>query len=177
VIRRVLLSGAPAALVATLALVAALVFQPVSTETAVDGYILVLGGITLFKLVGFATEAEPGSRRSIYDRAIEPRTPDAERPQELTRMEREVALGIDSAFYAHFRLRPLLREIADQRLESRYGATVERPGPEARASLPDDAWELFEPDRTAPRNPHARGLERERLRGIVDALEAIDERV
>jgi hypothetical protein len=173
----VLLSSAPAAIGVTLLFVLALAFHPVSTETAVDGYVLVLGGITLLKLVGLATHVEPGSGRSIYDQALEPRTREGERPQELTRIEREVALGIDSAFYTHFRLRPLLREIADQRLESRYGAGVHDARSDARASLPDDAWELFEPERTPPRNPHAPGLQRERLRGIVDALEQMEERV
>jgi hypothetical protein len=173
VIRRVLRAGAPAAILATLVFALALAFHPVTTETAVDGYILAIGGIALLALVGFATERDPESRRSIYDQAIEPREPVAERPQELTRMEREVALGIDSAFYAHFRLRPLLREIADQRLESRFGATVDDPPSDARTSLPEDAWELFEPERVAPRNPHAPGIERARLREIVDALERI----
>ena len=89
-------------------------------------------------------------------------------------MEREVALGVDSAFYAHFRLRPLLRELAAHRLESRYASTVDDPRSEARESLPDDAWELFDAERKPPRNPHAPGLARERLRAIVDALEKIE---
>ena len=176
-IRGALRASAPAALVATLLFVAALIFRPVSTETAVDGLILALGGIALVRLVGVTTHSGPGARRSVYDQALEPRDPKAERPQELTRTEREVALGVDSAFYAHFRLRPLLREIADHRLESRYASSVDDPRPEARESLPDDAWELFAADRRPPRNPHARGLDRERLHAIVDALERLEERV
>jgi hypothetical protein len=176
VIRRALRSSAPTLIAVTALFVAALVFEPVTTETAVDGFILALGGIALLRLVGMTTQAEPGARRSVYDQALEPRDPQAERPQELTRMEREVALGVDSAFYAHFRLRPLLREIADQRLESRYASTVADPRAEARESLPDDAWELFDTERKPPRNPHAPGLERQRLRAIVDALERMERR-
>lgn len=172
-IRRVLRTSAPAAIAVTALFLAALLFRPVTTETAVDGLILALGGIALLRLVGLTTQAEPGARRSLYDQALEPRDAQAERPQELTRMEREVALGVDSAFYAHFRLRPLLREIAGQRLESRYASTVDEPRGEARASLPDEAWELFDPDRAPPRNPHAPGLDRERLHAIVDALEKL----
>lgn len=166
--------SAPATIAATLLFLAALVFHPVTTEVAVDGFVLALGGIALLRLVGVTTQAEPGARRSVYDEALEPRDPQAERPQELTRMEREVALGVDSAFYAHFRLRPLLREVAGHRLESHYASTVDDPRPEARESLPDDAWELFDADRTPPRNPHAPGLDRERLHAIVDALEKIE---
>jgi hypothetical protein len=173
VIRRLLRSGAPAAIAATLVFVAALLFHPVTTEVAVDGYVLLLGAIALSRLVGATTEAEPGSGRSVYDQALEPRPVEAERPPELTRIEREVALGVDSAFYAHYRLRPLLREIADHRLESRYASTIDHVRPDARESLPEDAWELFDAQRTPPRNPHAPGLDRERLHAIVDALEKL----
>jgi hypothetical protein len=173
-IRGVLRSRAPAAIAATLVFVAALLFHPVSTEVAVDGYVLLLGAIALFGLVGATTKTDPGSGGSVYDQALEQRTADPQRPQELTRMEREVGLGVDSAFYAHYRLRPLLREIADQRLENRFAATIDEVPPSARESLPDDAWELFDPERRPPRNPHGPGLERERLRAIVDALEKIE---
>lgn len=173
-ILRVLRSAAPGMILATLVLVVVLVFRPVTTEVAVDGYILALAAIALFHLVSAATRPEPGSRRSLYDQALEVRTVEPERPQTLTRLEREVALGVDTAFYAHYRLRPLLREIADQRLESRFSCRVEQPSREARTSLPDDAWTLFEPDRAPPRDPHAPGLGRERLAAIVDALEKIE---
>jgi hypothetical protein len=172
-ILRALRPSAPAAIAATLLFAAALVFRPVTTEAAVDGYVLALGGIVLLRLVRLTTQRERGARRSVYDQALEPRVPEAERPQELTRIEREVALGVDSAFYEHFRLRRLLREIADQRLENRYASTVDAARPDARESLPDEAWELFDPERRPPRNPHAPGLERERLRAIVDALERL----
>jgi hypothetical protein len=174
VIRRVLRSAAPPAIAVTALFLAALLFQPVTTETAVDGFVLALGGVALVQLVGLTKEAEPGPHRSVYDQALEQRDREAERPQELTRMEREVALGVDSAFYAHFRLRPLLREIAGHRLESGFASTVDDPRPEARESLPDHAWELFDADRRPPRNPHAPGIDRERLHAIVDALEKIE---
>ena len=173
-IARVLRAAAPAATLATLIFVVALVFRPVAAEVAVDGFILALAGIVLLHLVSAATRAEPGQRRSVYDQALEVRPVEAERPQTLTRLEREVALGVDTAFYAHYRLRPLLREIADQRLESRFSSGVERPSRAARESLPEDAWTLFDPDRKPPRDPHGPGLERERLAEIVDALEKIE---
>jgi hypothetical protein len=174
VILRLLKSSASGAILATLLLIVALVFRPVSAEVALDAYILALAAIVLFHLVSAATHAEPGSRRSLYDQALEVRPVEIERPQTLTRLEREVALGVDTAFYAHYRLRPLLREIADHRLASRFSSGVERPTRDARASLPEDAWALFEPDRKPPRDPHAPGFGRERLAAIVDALEKIE---
>lgn len=170
---RVLRSAAAGAIFATLLLLGALAFRPVGAEVALDGYVLLLGGIVLFALVQATTEVEPDARRSPYEQALEVAADLHERPPELARVEREVALGVASSFYQHYRLRPLLREIAAQRLESRFAADVDAPHGDARAMLPDDAWDLLRSDRTPPRDRHAPGIELARLREIVDALERI----
>jgi hypothetical protein len=170
---RVLRSSAAGAVVATLLLIAALAFRPVSAEIALDGYVLLLGAILLFGLVGATTESDPDARRSLYEQALESSPPGAERPPELARVEREVALAVGSAFYEHFRLRPLLREIAAQRLDSRFATDVDNPRPTARESLPDHAWALLDRERKPPRDRHGPGIPVERLREIVDALERI----
>ena len=170
---RVVRSSAAGAILATLLLVGMLAFRPVSPEIAFDGYVLLLGAILLFALVGATTESDPDARRSLYEQALESSPPGAERPPELARTEREVALSVGSAFYEHFRLRPLLREIAAQRLESRFATGVDRPRMGARDSLPDHAWELLDADRKPPRDRHGPGIPVERLREIVDALERI----
>lgn len=170
-IGRLVRAGAPAAIGATLVLGLVLLFRPVAPGVALDGYVLVLGGIALLGLVGTTAETEAGPKRSTYDQAVAPRTVAPERPLELSRIEREVALGVDTAFYAHYRLRPLLRLVAEDRLERRFGSSLETAAGEARASLPDDAWELFDPERPPPRNPHGPGVPRERLEAIVEALE------
>lgn len=171
--RRIVRSGALGGGLATLVFLAALAFRPVSVEAAVDAYVLLLGTIVLFGLVGATTESDPDARRSPYEQALERTPPGAERPPELARMEREVALAVGSSFYEHFRLRPLLREIAAQRLESRFAADLDAPHGEARESLPADAWTLLDVDRPAPRNRHAPGIPVARLRELVDALERI----
>jgi hypothetical protein len=170
---RVLRSGAAGAILATLILFGLLAFRPVSGELALDAYVLVLGGIALFALVEAALETHPDARRSLYDQALETSEEPRERPPELARVEREVALGIGNSFYEHYRLRPMLREIAAQRLESRFAADLDAPRQEARESLPPEAWQLLAPDRNPPRNRHASGIPVERLREIVDALERI----
>ena len=172
--RRVLRAATPGTIAATLALLAVLLFRLFSSEVALDAYVLVLGAIALFALVTTATDAEDGPSRSVYHQALEPRALEAERPRELGRLEREVALGVDTAFYAHYRLRPLLREIAEHRLEGRYATALADPRAEARASLPEDAWQLFDPDRRPPRDPHGPGLGKAGVRAIVDALERIE---
>ena len=173
---RVLRSSAAGAIVATALLVVALAFRPVSQEIALDAYVLLLGAIALFSLVGAATAADPDARRSPYEQALEPAPTSEERPPELERLEREVALAVGSAFYEHFRLRRLLRELAGQRLESRFAADLDAPRGDALASLPEHAWELIDADRAPPRDRHGRGIEVGRLREIVDALERMETR-
>ena len=171
--RRVLRSGAAGAILATLILLVAIVFRPVSAEIALDAYVLVLGAIVLVSLVEATAESDPDARRSPYEQALERTAPGAERPPELARMEREVSLAVGSAFYEHFRLRARLREIARQRLESRFAADLDAPRGEARASLPEHAWALLDADRPPPLDRHATGIPVDRLREIVDALERI----
>jgi hypothetical protein len=171
---RLLRSTASGAIVGTVLLAAALVVKPVSAEVALDAYVLFLGAVALFALVGATTESDPDALRSPYEQALEAPPEEAERPPELARLEREVALAVGSAFYEHFRLRPLLREIAGQRLESRFASDLDAPRGEARDSLPDHAWELLDLDRRPPRDRHAPGIEVERLEAIVDALERLE---
>jgi hypothetical protein len=174
---RLLRSSASGAIVATLLLFGVLAFRPVSAELALDAYVLLLGAIALFALVGATTESHPDANRSPYEQALETPQPSAERPRELSRVEREVSLAVASSFYEHFRLRPLLRELAGQRLENRFASELDTPRREARESLPEDAWQLMDPERPPPRDRHASGIEVARLRAIVDALEKLEERV
>jgi hypothetical protein len=171
--RRVLRSSVPGAIAATFLLIVALVLQPVSAEIALDAYVLLLGAILLFGFVGAATRSDPDARRSAYEQALETSPAGPERPPELARVEREVALAVGSAFYEHFRLRPLLREIAAQRLESRFATDLDAPRAAARDSLPEHAWTLLDRDRKPPRDRHGPGIDVTRLHEIVDALEKI----
>jgi hypothetical protein len=171
---RLLRSTASGAIAASLLLFAALAFRPISAELALDGYVLLLGAIALFALVEATTESHPDARRSPYEHALEVTTAEAERPPELARLEREVSLAVTSSFYEHFRLRPLLREIAAERVESRFASDLDAPRAEARESLPEDAWLLMDADRPPPLDRHAPGIELGRLRTIVDALERIE---
>jgi hypothetical protein len=172
---RVLRSAAAGAVFATLVLFAALAFRPVGAAVALDGYVLLLGGVVLLALVRVTTETDPDALRSPYEQALEPPADSRERPPELARVEREVALGVANSFYEHYRLRPLLREIAAQRLESRLAVDLDAPRREAREALPEHAWELLHAERDPPRDRHASGMPVERLRAIVDALERLEE--
>ena len=131
---------------------------------AVDAYVLVvaaavLGGLVLETARGRRTAASP------FDAALRLEAEVTGRPRDLQRLEREVPLAEQSAFYLHFRLRPLLREIARERLDLDTEA--------ARTALGDDLFELIHPDREPPRRRDAPGIELRRLDEFVARLERI----
>jgi hypothetical protein len=84
-----------------------------------------------------------------------------------------VLLATETAFEVHYRLRPILREIAAYRLSSRRGIALDDEVDAARDALGPEAWELVRPDRPAPPDRLGRGRPLAELRAAVDALERI----
>ena len=73
----------------------------------------------------------------------------------------------------HYRLRPILREIAQQRLATRHGLTLDRDTAASRAVVGEETWELVRPDREPPDLRYAPGVHAGELRHVVAALERI----
>jgi hypothetical protein len=90
---------------------------------------------------------------------------------ELVRIERELEMATQSAFDTHYRLRPLLRELAETRL-ARRGVDLDAPGGRAEELLGPDAWELVRPDLVRPAEHHAAGV---RLASVDRAVTALEE--
>ena len=65
-----------------------------------------------------------------------------------------------AAFDVHFRLRPVIAELAAELLSSRRGIDLERDPERAHAVLGDDVWELVRPDRPQPAERHGSGSTR-----------------
>jgi hypothetical protein len=78
-----------------------------------------------------------------------------------------------AAFDVHFRLRPTVTELATELLSSRRGIDLRRDPEDARAVLGEDVWSLVEPDRVAPTDRHARGLDEDEADRLLTALERI----
>jgi hypothetical protein len=158
----------------TLALLFARIVEPGRRELEFDVYVLVLGALAVLGAVLATRKAFPADEGSALAAALErePRRPI--RPHELERLEREVTLGTSTAFDLHYRLRPALREIAEQRLADRRGLRLDAGGPEVEDALGAELWELVRPDRQPPVERHARGLDVARLRRIVARLEALE---
>jgi hypothetical protein len=151
-----------------------LAFSTVPRQRVVDGYLLFVGGMLMFGLVRAtrqAGESEPTS--SVYDRALRRRERAPARPGELAKLEREVALAAGSSFDVHFRLRPVLREIAAHRLATRRGLALDGGSLEVAALLGDELWEVVRPDREPPDDRFGPGLPLARLRGALERLERI----
>ena len=88
-------------------------------------------------------------------------------------MEREVALGLATAFDLHYRLRPRLRRIATELLAARRGIDLDANPDAARRVLGEDAWQIVRGDLEPPRERFAPGLDIGSLRLAVASLEGL----
>ena len=155
------------------ALVAALV-RPGDRTLVLDVYLLYLGGLALLLLVRATAASMPGPGRSALERAVTapPHRP-GKRPAALDHLERMLLLSTETAFEVHYRLRPVLREIAAHRLSTRLGVELDGEPETARDALGPAAWELVRPDREPPPDRLARGARLADLRAAVEGLEGV----
>jgi hypothetical protein len=94
-------------------------------------------------------------------------------PPDLAALDRMVSMAVSSAEDEFVRLRPLVRDIASQRLADHTGVRLETAPDAAAALVGPEVWELLRPDRQRPTDQHARGIQPARLRAVVEALERI----
>ena len=158
-------------LLATAATAIALVAAPERRELILDLYVLSLGGIAVIRLVGLTRRRLLPGERSEFDDALHARGQKPVRIAERDKLAREVQLGTQTAFDLHYRLRPTLVEIAQNRLAGR-GIALENER-RARSALGDEAWELLRPERPPPRNRNAPGISADELGRLVGTLERI----
>jgi hypothetical protein len=150
-------------------LVIAVWFLPGRRGLAVDLFLLLVAAGAVYALVRALGEAAP--RAEPEPRAPPPRL--AQRLPELERTERAVLLAASNAFDVHYRLRPILREIATQRLATRRGLALDRDTTASRAVVGEETWELVRPDREPPQLRFGPGVPAVELRQVVAALERI----
>jgi hypothetical protein len=158
-------------LLATLGVVIALIAAPDRRDLFLDLYLLALGGIAVIRLVGLTPKRRAPGERSVFDEAGRLAGSRPTRIAERDKLAREVGLGMQTAFDFHFRLRPVLVEIARGRLAGR-GISLDDEA-RARSVLGEEAWELLRPDRELPHDRNAPGLEAHELGRLVGVLERI----
>jgi hypothetical protein len=151
----------------------AAVFLPLSPGLVLDLYLLFVGGITLLALVRTTRVAQPGSGDSPFELALRPIRSRPQRPPELVRLEQRIALAVTTAFDVHFRLRPVVQDVAAQRLWARHAVELETHSDRAQALLGADVWELARPDRPPPADPFAPGVGVRGIERIVAELEQV----
>lgn len=154
-------------------LAAALVQRPGDRALATDVFLLFLGALALAVLLRETADAgRPLAGPSPIELALRPRPAQPERIAELERVERTVAMASQTIFDTHYRLRPLLRDIARHRL-ARHGVDLDAPGGRAESLLGPDAWELVRPDLPRPRHHFKAGVDLEAVERAVSALERL----
>jgi hypothetical protein len=138
---------------------------------AVEAYVLFLGALGLAALAKVTSKTfEPAGASRVLAPKPRPRTDT--RPSGLVRLERELEMATQSAFDAHFRLRPTLREVASARL-ALHGVDLDAPGGRAEALLGPDAWALVRPDALRPSDHYAPGVALADVARALDAVESL----
>lgn len=167
--RRDVLAGVRLLLLPTFALAVVAGVLPGRAGLAIRVYALVLCVVVLRVAVRALGRAYPPAQplRPRAARSSDDRRP----PTSLRRLENAAALGVAGAFDLHHRLRPRLRRLAADLVETRRRISLDRDPEAARAALGDTAWELVRGDRPPPADRLARGLPISDLRSVVESLE------
>jgi hypothetical protein len=172
-VNRAIVRIAAAGVLATLILVGLSVGFPGQRWNFAAGFELVVGAAAVASIVASLRGLVPRGReaRTPFD-VPPPRAAAPKPPAELERIDRLLVLGAANAFDAHHRVRPLLRELAAERLHARYGVDLDREPARAHELLGEDLWNVVRPDLEL-RHRNAPGLAIDRTARLVDRLEAL----
>lgn len=163
--------GAVAGL-ATLAAIALAVVAPGRSSFVLHWYAVALACCGAWFLLRLLAVALPGHHASVFETIEEPRPKPAEPVPDLERDERTVSFSSWLASDYHFRLRPVLREIAGDRLAVRRAVDLHREPEAARRCLGEPAWEAVRPV-PEPSDRYAKGPSLSEIGEVISALEAL----
>ena len=166
--RRVLLRWVPLATMATVAVGLVLMLAPIDRELVLRIYALVLGGLAIATLSA-ATAFAARRTKSAFAAALRTQPVRHGRPEELERLERQVALSVENAADFHFRLRPTIVAAADAAVWRRYGLQLDAAEP----VLSSELWEVVDPERPPPPDRRASGPPLADIAAMVDEIERI----
>ncbi len=159
-------------LLPSLGLLVALLVAPQRATLAIHVWLLVELGLAFLAFMRLVQGLYPRTS-SPFDGSLRRAQVPAERPGSLNRLEREVSMAGSAAFDVHYRLRPVIAELAAELLSSRRGIDLAHDPERAHAALGDDVWELVRPDRPQPAERHGSGIDEARLGRVVTALESV----
>ena len=159
------------AVVVTVCAAAVLVLAPGHAALVAHSWLAAVLALALGVALDRLNRAIP-RRPSSFERAFAASPATRARPASLARVEREVTLATGTAFDVHFRLRPIVREVAAGLL-LRRGIDLERSPDRARTMLGARVWELARPDRPPPEDRTSPGLPIATVESVVDDLERL----
>ncbi len=172
--RRTVTGAAVVVAMATVAAIAALILFAQHASTVLRVYFAVLGlfiglqAVRNFAAYTFEREAATAGR------ARPPRGRIPNWPAELFELESRVTLAKVSAFDYDSRLRPLLRELAAQRLAARWNIDLATQPSAARPHVRDSLWAELQDGPVDNRDlRYVPGPSLARIRDLVADLEAI----
>jgi hypothetical protein len=164
------------AVVSSLALPIAVVVAPGERSLLVRVELLLLGGCALWAMANLVGRAAPRPPRLPLDPGPAARPIKPGPPTSLSAVNRRLRLATIHAGDAHHWVRPLIRDIAADRMALRRGLDIDPSTPaqvaDVQRILGPVAWELSR--RSArPDDPFAPGVPRADLEQAVTALEGI----
>ncbi|HEY3765789.1 MAG TPA: hypothetical protein VGL44_11590 [Gaiellales bacterium] len=130
-------------------------------------------GAALLVFVFPRSVRNPVRARAARRRRLRLTRPRPRTTPDLAAIDRLLDLAVANAEDEHLRLRPLIGDIARQRLADHTGVRIETAPEAAAALLGPETWELVRPEREMPPDRRARGIAPDRLRAVVAALERI----
>ena len=157
---------------ATLALLVARMVEPGRKDLELDIFVLVLGGLGLAVLASELRRLAPPAEGSLLEEALEPEPPEVRPIAELHRLERELSMAAARRFDLDYRLRPIMREVAEAKLERR-GLSLESSSPTVRELLGDELVELIATDHDPLANRLAPGPGLDGLDRTIERLERL----
>ena len=172
--KRLIAGVALGTVIATAALLVVRVIEPGRRELVLDVYVLTVGAMALLAAILATRRAFPVEEGSSLAEALDRQEHPPVRPPDLERTERMLSMAATTAFDLHFRLRPVLREVAEQRLADRRGLRLDSGDPQVEEACGEELWEVVRPDREAPDHRNRLGLDSTALERVVARLEAIE---
>jgi hypothetical protein len=171
-VRKVLVDSIVVAGFATAALFIVRALAPGRHELEADIYALTLGGLAVLCAVTWLRRALPAAEESSLQRSLDRVSPVRSQLPELARLERELYIGAARAFDLHYRVRPVLREIALALLAER-GLRLDGGDEAVREALGEEVWELVRPDREPPVDRHGGSIGLAGVERFVARLEGL----
>jgi hypothetical protein len=142
------------------------------TDVLRDAYLVFLAFLIALAAARIARAAFPPPA-GVITRTVATRPARYAKPESVKAMEDAVALARADAFNLHFRLRPVLADIAAAGLATRTGIELGERPERAQEMFSAPTWALIRPDRPRPEAAAVRGIDTAALTAIVDELETM----